>query len=96
MLFQQMLQEGFSNPTFAILQISFMVVSLLGVVFWFQDVQVRPPRSKPQTLIERLLTLLSFPLLPVLTLIFVALPVLQAQTRLLVGIPLQFRVTKKL
>lgn len=95
-LLQQMMQEGFSNPTFAILQTSFLVVSLLGVVFWYQDVQVRPPRTKPQTVIERLLTLLSFPLLPVLTLIFVALPVLQAQTRLLAGIPLQFRVTKKL
>jgi hypothetical protein len=48
------------------------------------------------TLLERVYTLLSFPLLPILTLIFVALPTLQAQTRLLMGIPLRFQVSKKL
>jgi hypothetical protein len=37
----------------------------------------------------------SFPLLTILTLFLVAFPTLQAQTRLMVGIPLQFRVTKK-
>lgn len=96
-IFQQMLAEGFSNPIFAVLQIAFLLVSVLGVVFWYQDVIVRPPRpaDRPQTLIERLLTLISFPLLPVLALIFVALPTIQAQTRLLVGVPLQFRVTRK-
>jgi hypothetical protein len=95
-LLQQMLREGFSNPTFALLQIAFFLVSTLGIVFWYQDINVRPPRTRPQTLGERLLTLLSFPLLPVLTLLFMAIPVLQAQTRLLIGVPLQFRVTKKL
>jgi len=45
--------------------------------------------------LERFYTLISFPLLPVLTLIFVAIPTLQAQTRLLIGMPLQFQVTKK-
>jgi hypothetical protein len=42
------------------------------------------------------MTLLSFPLLPFLTLIFVALPTIQAQTRLMVGIPLRFKVSKKI
>jgi hypothetical protein len=95
-LMGQMLNEGFSNPTWVVLQASLLLVSILGIVFWYQDVMVRPPRTKPQTMVERFLTLLSFPLLPVLTLIFVALPVLQAQTRLMIGAPLQFRVTKKL
>jgi cellulose synthase/poly-beta-1,6-N-acetylglucosamine synthase-like glycosyltransferase len=95
-LLQQMVQEGAGNATFALLQIAFLTVSVLGIVFWYQDVKVRPPRTRPQSLVERILTLLSFPLLPFLTLIFVAIPVLQAQTRLLVGVPLQFRVTKKL
>jgi hypothetical protein len=45
---------------------------------------------------ERLLVFLSFPLLSVLSVIFLALPTIQAQTRLLIGAPLQFRVTKKL
>jgi hypothetical protein len=67
----------------------------LGIVFWYQDVIVRPPRTVPQTWSERFFTLISFPLLPILTLIVVAFPTLQAQTRLLVGVPLQFRVSKK-
>jgi len=95
-LLQQMSNEGFANPTFALLQVAFGMVTVLGILFWYQDVIVRPPRPEPATLQDRLLTLLSFPLLPILTLIFVALPTLQAQTRLLAGTPLQFRVTKKL
>jgi hypothetical protein len=94
-LLAQMMNEGFANPTFALLQIALSTVTILGIVFWYQDVIVRPPRKSPPTWQERLLTLISFPALPLLTLVFVALPTLQAQTRLLVGIPLQFRVTKK-
>jgi hypothetical protein len=92
----QLVAERSTNPTLFLLAISFAVFTLLSIVVWYQDVSVRPPRSRPMTWRERLLTLLSFPLLPVLTLIFVALPVLQAQTRLLVGIPLQYRVARKL
>lgn len=94
----QLTAEGIRNPIFVALQASFLIISVLAVVFWYQDVSVRPPRPAhcPQTLTERLLTIISFPLMLVLTLIFVALPTLQAQTRLLVGIPLQFRVTRKI
>jgi hypothetical protein len=94
-LLAQITREGFSNPIFALLQIAFALVSILGIVFWYQDVIVRPPRPRRQTWRERFLTLLSFPLMPILTLIFVAIPTLQAQTRLMAGIPLQFRVTQK-
>lgn len=95
-LLGQVLQEGFSNPSYALINASFALVSILGIVFWYQDVIVRPPRPRPMTLLERVYTLLSFPLLPILTLIFVALPTLQAQTRLLMGIPLRFQVSRKL
>lgn len=91
----QDLTTGNDQGIFILLQIALAMVSILGVVFWYQDVIVRPPRTRPQTLYERFLTLLSFPLLTVMTVIFVALPTIQAQTRLLMGIPLQFRVTKK-
>ena len=85
------------SPVFVALQLSFLLVSVLCVVLWAQDVSMRPPRppERPQTLRERLLTLASFPLMLVLALVFVALPTLQAQTRLMLGIPLQFRVTRK-
>jgi len=80
---------------FILLQAAAVSVIVLGFVFWVQDVMVRPPRTRPQTMMERVWTLLSFPLLPLMTVVFVSLPTIQAQTRLLMGIPLQFRVTKK-
>lgn len=95
-LLGQVLREGFGNPAYVLLQLSFILVSVLGIVFWYQDIIQRPPRTRPQTLAERFFTLLSFPLLPVLTLIFVAIPVMQAQTRLLMGIPLRFKVSRKM
>lgn len=87
---------GFANdPIWLVIGLAGLLVVLLGGVFWYQDVQVRPPREGGMKRGERLLTALSFPLLPVLTLFVVALPTLEAQTRLLLGIPLQFRVTRK-
>lgn len=83
-------------PSYFIALISGVMIVVLGIVLWIQDVIVRPPRNRRMGLRERLLTLLSFPLLPVLTLIFVALPVLQAQTRLLIGASLQYQVARKL
>jgi hypothetical protein len=82
-------------PTYVLLSLAGLLVVILGIIFWVQDVIVRPPRTKPATLQDRVLTLLSFPLLPILTLIVVALPTLQAQTRLLVGVPLRFKVSRK-
>ena len=96
-ILQELVQLNVRSPVFVALQLSFLLVSVLCVVLWAQDVSMRPPRppERPQTLRERLLTLASFPLMLVLALVFVALPTLQAQTRLMLGIPLQFRVTRK-
>lgn len=85
-----------ADPTWILLILAGLMVVILGVVFWYQDVIVRPPRPRPMTFTERLWTLLSFPALPLLTVLVVAIPTIQAQTRLLFGIPLQFRVTKKI
>lgn len=95
-LLSQIVSEGLSNPTFVLLQFSFATVSVLGILFWYMDVRARPPRPRPAPAGEWLLTLLSFPLLAVLTLFLVAIPTLQAQTRLMIGMPLQFRVTRKI
>ena len=93
----QLAAENIHNPIFVALQASFLLVSVLSIVFWHQDVSARPPRPahRPQTIQERILTIISFPLMVFLTLIFVAIPTIQAQTKLLAGIPLQFRVTRK-
>lgn len=94
-ILSEMTAPGALSPTFLLIQIAFGLVTILGILFWYQDVITRPPRTTPATWGDRLLTLLSFPLLPVLTLFLVAVPTLQAQTRLLVGTPLQFRVSRK-
>lgn len=90
------MSELASDPVYAVLIIAAVLVVILGIVFWAQDVASRPPRTHPITMRERLLTLVSFPLLPILTLIFVALPVLHAQTRLLLGGSLQYQVARKI
>ena len=89
--------EGFANshPAWLLLAISSIVMIVLVVVFQVQDYRIRPARVAPYTLSESLLELLSIPFMLVLTLLVVALPTLVAQTRLLLGIPLQFIVTDK-
>ncbi|GAB1421840.1 hypothetical protein MASR2M15_20310 [Anaerolineales bacterium] len=89
------LEKTLINPSWFILSLASLLVILMGMVFWYQDVLVRPPRTKKRTIKETALTLISFPLLPVLSLLVLALPTIQAQTKLLLGIPLQFKVTRK-
>src|SRR5690606_11927077 len=40
----QLTAEGIRNPIFVALQASFLIISMLAVVCWYQDVSVRPPR----------------------------------------------------
>jgi hypothetical protein len=90
-----MLQAQWRDPVFSALQISFGIAFVLGVAIWHEDLRARPQRPSPGTLGEHALTALSFALLSLLTLILVALPALHAQTRLMFGIPLEFRVSRK-
>ncbi|MCY3834045.1 MAG: hypothetical protein OXG85_13605 [Chloroflexi bacterium] len=89
--------EGFtsSHPAWLLLAIAGIVMIILVVVIQLQDYRIRPPRVRPYTFGESILELLSIPFMLVLTLLVVALPTLVAQTRLLLGIPLQFIVTDK-
>ena len=84
-----------SHPAWFLLAVSGLVMLVLVVVFQVQDYRIRPERVAPYTLVESVLELLSIPFMLVLTLWVVALPTLVAQTRLLLGIPLQFIVTDK-
>lgn len=84
-----------SNPAWILLSISSITMILLVIVFQYQDYKVRPERIAPMTLKEGFLELLSIPFMLILTLLVVAMPTLVAQTRLLLGIPLQFIVTDK-
>lgn len=84
-----------NSPAWLLIIVAGVLVVVLGIVFWLIDVAVRPPRTRPMTLPELFWTIISLPMLPILTLFVVAIPTIQAQTRLLLGIPLQFRVSRK-
>jgi hypothetical protein len=94
-LYPELFFAEWNTPVFLLLQFSLALVSILGAVFWFLDIRLRPPRPHPWTVKDVLLTVISFPLLPVLTLIVLAIPAIQAQTLLMFGMPIQFKVTKK-
>ncbi|HLA44602.1 MAG TPA: hypothetical protein VJZ27_14255, partial [Aggregatilineales bacterium] len=89
-------QDWIHTPSFILLQVCFAIVTLLSILFWAVDVRIRPPRPEPMTRSERILSAISLPALPTVTLLVVALPVLHSQTQLMLGIPLQFRVTRKM
>jgi len=93
----QQVVQWTGTPPFWILQVSFLVVTLLTLFIWRVDVRTRPPRplTPPPSRAEKLQALLSIPLLPLVTLVCLAIPVLVSQTRLMLGMGLQFRVTRK-
>jgi len=95
LLHPHLMRQHVSSGPFVLLQISVMVVTLLTVAFWLLDLRNRPARPAPWTWRERLAELASVPLLAIMTFACVALPVLHAQTQLLLGIPLEFRVARK-
>lgn len=98
LLHPRLVSENLHLPQFMMLQFSFLLVTIMTVFIFLVDGRIRPPRPAdlPSTRKETIQNLLSIPMLPTITLICVAFPVLQAQTQLMLGIPLQFRVTKKI
>jgi hypothetical protein len=96
MLFHpDVVRANLTSAPFLLVQISAAIVSILTIFFWVLDLRIRPPRPTPWTHRERVYELASLPLLAVMTLACVAMPVLHSQTRLMLGIPLQFRVAAK-
>jgi hypothetical protein len=94
-LYPQLFLENLATPEVLLAQISVATIALVGIYFWMVDMRLRPPRPTPWTAREVLATAASFVALPMLVLVLIALPVLEAQTRLMLGIPLQFRVARK-
>ncbi|MDX1995741.1 MAG: glycosyltransferase family 2 protein [bacterium] len=89
------LSAGWQNPALVVWQTAIVVSAVLSILVWRADVRQRPPRHAPLTFRERCLTLASFAALPLMVSLFVSIPVIQAQTRLLVGMLLDFRVSPK-
>ncbi len=82
-------------PPVILMQLALGVVAALTLWFWIMDLRLRPPRATPWTIRERAYEALSLPLMALLTIACVTLPVLHAQTRLMLGQPIEFRVTPK-
>ncbi|MFP4322266.1 MAG: glycosyltransferase family 2 protein [Anaerolineales bacterium] len=95
LLHPQHIDDWVTTPPFILLQISFALVTISTILFWLVDIRTRPPRHNSMTPTERFLSAISIPALPLVTLICVALPVVHSQTRLMLGMPIQFRVTRK-
>lgn len=97
LLHPEVVRENSNALPFVLLQVGFLIVIVMTLFVFFVDARLRPPRpaGNVSTRKERFMTLLSIPMLPTITLICVAFPVVQAQTQLMLGMPLEFKVTKK-
>ncbi len=96
MLFHpDVIQRNLASAPFILLQGSLAVITVLTVLIWALDLRLRPARPAPWTKRECLYELASVPLLTVMSMVCLALPVIHAQTRLMLGLPLRFRVTPK-
>ena len=65
------------------------------LILVFVEEQIAPPRPRSWSLAKRLVSYLQWLALPVVGLIFSTLPALDAQTRLMAGKYLEYRVTEK-
>lgn len=87
--------QQMTSPQFVVLQVSLAVMGILTLATWIADMRLRPTRPTGRTRSEWVCELASLPLLALLTLGVVAIPVLHSQTRLMMGMPLSFRVAAK-
>jgi hypothetical protein len=88
-------RTALTSPPFVLFQVSILTVTALTILFWVLDLRLRPARAAPWRAGDRWYELISLPLIAVLTVLCVALPVLHAQTRLMLGRSIQFRVSPK-
>ena len=88
-------RSALTSSPFVLFQVSILTITALTVLFWAVDLRTRPSRQASWSLRDRILELASLPLIAVLTVLCVALPVLHAQTRLMLGKSIRFRVSPK-
>ncbi len=77
------------------IQLAFVMLTALAIIFWMIDNHVRGEPIIPKTRREIVLTVIAFLMFPFLTVILLALPIFHAQLWLLLGLPLSFRVSPK-
>ncbi|MEW6578794.1 MAG: glycosyltransferase family 2 protein [Chloroflexota bacterium] len=83
------------SAPFVVINLALLVTAGMSALLWAWDVRLRQPRPTPWTARARLAEGIALLLLPTLTALCVTLPVLHAQTRLMLGCSLRFTVTAK-
>ncbi|MDZ4670147.1 MAG: glycosyltransferase family 2 protein [Phototrophicales bacterium] len=94
LLYPNLISKGTILTQMTILQGVIQVIILTSVLFWVVDMRMRP-QKKSWRIDEVIFTAISFFIMPVTTLILSILPALEAQTRLMLGIPINYRVARK-
>lgn len=88
---QTVMGQNMPRLAFGLLTISWVFLAVILII----DFRQRPKRDDNATLFKRLLMPFEFVMMPVATLIFTALPGIDAHTRLMLGKYLEYRVTEK-
>ena len=88
---QTVMGQNLPKLAFSILTVSWVFLIVILII----DFRQRPKRDKEVSLFKKLLTPFEFVMIPVVTLIFTALPGIDAHTRLMLGKYLEYRVTEK-
>lgn len=88
-------RRALMSPPFVLFQVSILAITALTILFWALDLRIRPSHPVHWPLRDRAVELAGLPLIAALTVLCVALPVLHAQTRLMLGKPIRFRVSPK-
>lgn len=86
---------GFNLPKISSFILTLCLIPL-GIVFYLDAKNQRPPRPKDVPKIKALLLPFEFVLMPVVGFIFGVLPGLDAHTRLMLGKYIEYRVTEKI
>lgn len=89
------LRTQFTAPPFLVIQLSLVALTAISVLFWYGDRRLRPAAPPPTPNKSILYELIALLLLPTLTALCVTLPVLCAQTRLILGRSPRFEVSTK-
>ncbi|MCU0479766.1 MAG: glycosyltransferase family 2 protein [Anaerolineae bacterium] len=77
----------------ALLHAIIQIIIAVSILFWVIDMRMRPQKS--WTIGEWILTAISFIIMPFTTVVMTIMPALEAQTRLMLGIPIHYRVARK-
>ena len=88
---QTVMGQNLPRVSFGILTFCWVFLAVILIV----DMRQRPKREGRLSIFRKILAPVEFVLLPIVTLIFSALPGIDAHTRLMLGKYLEYRVTEK-